>query len=157
MTTPARYARPLPMVTPENERYWQGARDHELWLRNCRAEDRTYFYPRDICPSCGSRDTEWKQVSGQATLYTYAIVHRAPGQLDPISTASRPASTVIPALLGELPVAPPSSLAGSRDCTRATSRLSRARSPIAAGPTITRVAGSGPCARAADRSRSRGA
>jgi uncharacterized protein len=79
MTTPARYARPLPMVTPENERYWQGARDHELWLRNCRACDRTYFYPRDICPSCGSRDTEWKQVSGRGTLYTYAIVHRAPG------------------------------------------------------------------------------
>jgi uncharacterized protein len=78
MTSPARYARPLPMITPENERYWQGARDHELWLRNCRACDRTYFYPRDICPGCGGRDTEWKQVSGRATLHTYAIVHRAP-------------------------------------------------------------------------------
>ena len=77
-TPPAEYNKPLPMVTPENERYWQGARDHQLWLRNCRSCDRTYFYPRDICPTCGGRDVEWKQVSGRATLYTYAIVHRAP-------------------------------------------------------------------------------
>jgi uncharacterized OB-fold protein len=77
MTTP-RPARPLPMITPENERYWHGAHDHELWLRNCRSCDKTYFYPRDICPGCGRRDTEWKHVSGRGTLYTYAIVHRAP-------------------------------------------------------------------------------
>jgi uncharacterized OB-fold protein len=77
-TPAAGYDKPLPMITPENERYWQGARDHELWLRNCRSCNRTYFYPRDICPDCGGRDVEWKQVSGRATLHTFAIVHRAP-------------------------------------------------------------------------------
>ena len=51
---------------------------HELWLRHCRACDNTYFYPRDICPECFSRDTDWVQSSGQGTLYAFTIVHRGP-------------------------------------------------------------------------------
>lgn len=78
MTTQTPTQKPLPMVTPENERYWQGARAHELWLRYCNSCQKTFFYPRDICPIDGSRDVTWKQASGRATLYTYAIVHRAP-------------------------------------------------------------------------------
>ena len=58
--------------------YWQKAKDHELWLRNCNDCGNAYFYPRDISPCCFSRNTEWRQASGKATLYTYAIVHRAP-------------------------------------------------------------------------------
>ena len=41
---------------------------------------RPYFYPRPICPSCGSGDVEWFTASGRATLYSYVINHRpAPG------------------------------------------------------------------------------
>ena len=43
-----------------------------------KACDSTYFYPRDICPGCFSRDTDWIQSSGKATLHAFAIVHRAP-------------------------------------------------------------------------------
>jgi hypothetical protein len=39
-----------------------------------------YFYPRPICPSCGSGNVEWFTASGDATLYSYVINHRpAPG------------------------------------------------------------------------------
>ena len=77
MTTQQTYRKPIPMITPENERYWQGCKQHELWLRACR-DCGPYFYPRDLCPKCGRRDVEWRQMSGRGTLYTYAIVHRAP-------------------------------------------------------------------------------
>ncbi len=77
MTTQQTYAKPIPMITPENERYWQGCKQHELWMRAC-PECGPYFYPRDLCPQCGRRDVEWRQMSGRGTLYTYAIVHRAP-------------------------------------------------------------------------------
>ena len=77
MTTQQTYAKPIPMITPENERYWQGCKQHELWMRACQ-ECGPYFYPRDVCPKCGRRDVEWRQMSGRGTLYTYAIVHRAP-------------------------------------------------------------------------------
>ena len=81
MTTQPSYRKPLPMITPENERYWAGCREHELWLRYCRACGRYAFYPRDICPypDCPApRETEWRQASGRGALHTFAIVHRPP-------------------------------------------------------------------------------
>ena len=77
MTTQQQYRKPVPMVTPENERYWQGCKAHELWLRACPTCG-PYFYPRDFCPSCGSREVDWRQASGRGTLFTYAIVYRPP-------------------------------------------------------------------------------
>ncbi len=77
MTDPP-YDKPLPVAQPESDRYWEGARNGELWLRRCLDCKRAYFYPRNICPNCSSRNVEWAKVSGRATLYTFAIVHRAP-------------------------------------------------------------------------------
>ena len=67
-----------PVPQPESDFYWEKCKEHELWLRHCRACDSAYFYPRDICPGCFSRDTDWVQSSGQGTLHAFAIVHRGP-------------------------------------------------------------------------------
>ena len=72
------YNKPIPVPQVESDVYWQGAKKHELWLRNCNDCGNAYFYPRDISPCCFSRNTGWRQASGNATLFTYAIVHRAP-------------------------------------------------------------------------------
>jgi len=77
MTTNA-YTRPLPNSQPEWDFYWQKTKAHELWLMRCDDCNQHYFYPRPICPNCFSRDTRWVQSSGKGTLYSYAIVHRAP-------------------------------------------------------------------------------
>ncbi|MCY4449075.1 MAG: Zn-ribbon domain-containing OB-fold protein [Chloroflexi bacterium] len=77
MTTDA-YRGPLPVKQPESDYYWEKAQAHELWLRRCDACEQAYFYPRDFCPHCGSRDVSWVQASGRGTLHTFAIVHRAP-------------------------------------------------------------------------------
>jgi uncharacterized protein len=77
MTTSAP-RRPLPTIQPEWEHYWQKAKEHELWLMRCKDCGAAYFYPRAICPSCFSRNTEWFQSSGRGTLHAFAIVHRAP-------------------------------------------------------------------------------
>ena len=50
----------------------------ELWLAPCKRLYSVYFYPRDICPRCFSRDTNWVQSSGRGTVHTFAIVHRGP-------------------------------------------------------------------------------
>jgi uncharacterized OB-fold protein len=77
MSSPA-YNKPLPTPQPESDFYWQKAREHELWLRRCDDCRQGYFYPRDICPECFSRNTSWVQSSGRGTLHTFAIVHRTP-------------------------------------------------------------------------------
>jgi len=71
-------ARPLPVAQPESDFYWEKARQHELWLRMCVDCDRTYFYPRDICPRCFSRNTTWVRSDGRGVVHTFVIVHRAP-------------------------------------------------------------------------------
>ena len=72
------YNKPLPVPQGESDVYWQKAKQGELWLRNCKSCGNAYFYPRDISPCCFSRDTDWIQASGKATLFTYGIVLRAP-------------------------------------------------------------------------------
>jgi uncharacterized OB-fold protein len=67
-----------PVPQPESDFYWQKCKEHELWLRHCQSCNNTYFYPRDICPRCFSRDTDWIQSSGKGILHTFCIVHRAP-------------------------------------------------------------------------------
>ena len=72
------YARPLPVKQPESDFYWEKAQAHELWLRRCNACGRAYFYPRDICPHCFSRDVTWERASGRGTVHAFGIVHRGP-------------------------------------------------------------------------------
>jgi uncharacterized OB-fold protein len=72
------YNKPVPVPQGESDVYWDKAKEHELWLRSCNECGNAYFYPRDISPCCFSKDTTWVQASGNATLFTYAIVHRAP-------------------------------------------------------------------------------
>ena len=69
---------PAPSPQPESDFYWEKCKEGELWLRHCRACDSAYFYPRDICPECFSKDTDWVQSSGKGIVHTFAIVHRGP-------------------------------------------------------------------------------
>ena len=69
---------PAPSPQPESDFYFEKCRQGELWLRHCKACDTAYFYPRDLCPGCFSRDTDWIQSSGKGIIHTFAIVHRGP-------------------------------------------------------------------------------
>ena len=71
------YRKPLPTPGPETRRYWDGCKNHELWLPCCRACQSFYWYPRDFCPTCFAWDIEWRQASGRGKIYTFAIQHRA--------------------------------------------------------------------------------
>ena len=72
------YNKPVPVPQGESDYYWEKAKAHELWLRQCDDCGNAYFYPRDISPCCFSKNTSWIQASGKAPLFTFAIVHRPP-------------------------------------------------------------------------------
>lgn len=72
------YTKPLPVIQPESEFFWQKAKEHELWLRKCNSCNATYHYPRDICPICHDKNVEWVITDGKGTLYAFSIVHRSP-------------------------------------------------------------------------------
>jgi len=77
--------------SPEGEPFWQALAEHRLSLPRCRACTRTFFYPRAICPRCGSRELEWVTASGNGTLYSFCVHFRSfiPGLADaaPFATA----------------------------------------------------------------------
>ena len=73
----------VPNPTPETQPYWDGCAAGELRIQRCLDCGQPYFYPRPLCPLCGSANVEWFTASGEATLYSYVINHRpAPGFAD---------------------------------------------------------------------------
>ena len=70
----------VPVPTPDTQPFWDGCAAGELRIQRCLDCGQPYFYPRPVCPACGSARMEWFTASGRATLYSYVINHRpAPG------------------------------------------------------------------------------
>ena len=68
--------KPYPVPTPDSRPFWNGLAEQKILLKHCRDCDCVFHYPRVTCPNCLSSDLEWKQASGQGTLYTYTISRR---------------------------------------------------------------------------------
>ncbi len=68
---------PDPTINMETEAYWQAANDGKLLVKCCNACGKAHFYPRAICPECGSDDTVWKDAAGTGRIYSYSVMRRA--------------------------------------------------------------------------------
>lgn len=66
----------LPLIEAESRPYWDAAAEGRFLIRTCNACGEVHHYPRPFCPSCWSDDVEWTEASGEATLYTWSVVHR---------------------------------------------------------------------------------
>ena len=49
-----------------------------LRLQRCGGCERHVFYPRVLCPHCGSDDLAWVDASGRGTVYATTVVRRRP-------------------------------------------------------------------------------
>jgi uncharacterized OB-fold protein len=65
--------KPLPLATPTSRPFWEGLRQGEVRLQRCRACASWIFYPRSNCPTCLSRDLEWRKVAGTGRVHTFTI------------------------------------------------------------------------------------
>lgn len=82
--------KPLPQIIPETKEFWEGCRGRELLIQRCRVCGTFRYYPRIMCPNCGSWDTEWVKVSGKGKVYSWGVTYRAfhPGFAGDIPYAS---------------------------------------------------------------------
>lgn len=69
-----RPAKPVPVVQPWAQPFWEAARQHKLILQTCNACERPIHYPRIACPHCGADDLGWREASGRGTIYSYTVV-----------------------------------------------------------------------------------
>lgn len=67
----------VPVPTPETQPYWDGIAEGKLRLTRCTDCSTTFFPPNPVCPNCGSKNIEWFDASGDATLYSY-VIHQRP-------------------------------------------------------------------------------
>jgi uncharacterized OB-fold protein len=50
----------------------------EFRLQCCGGCGKQIFFPRTICPRCGSNALEWRKPSGRGTVYSTTIVRQRP-------------------------------------------------------------------------------
>lgn len=72
-------ARPLPAPDPDSRAYWEGLREGVLLLQHCRACGSVNAYHQALCRRCNGTDLELRNSSGHGTVYSFSVVHRAPG------------------------------------------------------------------------------
>lgn len=70
-------SRPTPHPSPVSRQFWEACARHELVLQRCAGCSTAVFYPRSVCPACGSSRLEWGPASGSGTLYSYTVARRA--------------------------------------------------------------------------------
>ena len=65
-----------PPVNAETKAFFDAARQGRFMIPVCTACGKAHWYPRAICPFCGSDKVEWRDSPGRGTIYTYSVMRR---------------------------------------------------------------------------------
>ena len=76
-TPPDFLADPFVAALPENLPFWQAAEEGRLLGKRCTDCGRHHWYPRGICPFCGSANTAWVPLSGRGSIHAFSTLRRA--------------------------------------------------------------------------------
>ncbi len=70
---------PAPIANPGPDMIYQQALAAGMFkIQHCAGCNAYVFYPRHLCPECGSAKLEWVQASGKGTVYTTTMVRQRP-------------------------------------------------------------------------------
>lgn len=63
------------------DKYYRDQLDQgNFMIQRCQSCTRGIFYPRMVCPHCGSDQLEWFAPSGDGVVYSTTVVRRKPEQ-----------------------------------------------------------------------------
>ena len=66
-------------MTPSMSSQYQAALDAgQFQIQRCSACAQAVFYPRELCPHCGSDQLAWETPSGKGTVYSTTVIRRKP-------------------------------------------------------------------------------
>lgn len=72
-----RYVAAYPELLP----FWEAARSLRFVLPLCDDCGRCHWYPRTICPLCGSRNISWMPSPGRGTVHSFSIQRRSAARI----------------------------------------------------------------------------
>lgn len=67
----------LAPLTPDSLPFWQAAQEGILRLPRCQECSRLIVYPRSFCPHCQSDAVSWEEQAGDATVWSFTVVHHS--------------------------------------------------------------------------------
>lgn len=70
------FEKPIPRPTPTTQPFWDALNEERVRIQRCSDCDAWVFYPRSHCNQCLSPNLDWKQVSGEGTLYTFTLARQ---------------------------------------------------------------------------------
>jgi len=76
------YLKPLPEISEANRPFFEGLTRHEFLVPKCDNCGDFNWVPYPACRSCLSESQTWTKVSGDATVYSFTVVHRGHGQFN---------------------------------------------------------------------------
>ncbi|MEE4496220.1 Zn-ribbon domain-containing OB-fold protein [Streptomyces sp. BE230] len=56
--------------------YAEGLAAGELRFQHCTDCEQAVFYPRVLCPHCGSESLQWRTSAGLGTVYATTVIHK---------------------------------------------------------------------------------
>jgi uncharacterized protein len=68
---------PAPVSNAETQEFWSAAKEGRFLIKRCEDCDKAHWYPRAICPFCGSGRTAWVSGSGRGRIYSFSVMRRA--------------------------------------------------------------------------------
>ena len=69
--------RHIPFEGSPERQHFEFLRLGEFRLQNCTDCGRAIFYPRSLCPHCGSTALEWRKSNGRGEVYSVTVVRQA--------------------------------------------------------------------------------
>lgn len=75
-------------TNPDTEPFWEAAKADRLVALKCGNCGTFRMPPTPFCPNCQSKEKEWPELSGRATVFSYSVVHGFPGIKDIVLVAA---------------------------------------------------------------------
>lgn len=63
-------------MTAPAQGYAEGLAAGELRFQHCAQCEAAVFYPRVLCPACGSESLDWRASAGLGTVYATTVLHQ---------------------------------------------------------------------------------
>ena len=74
------------MEPPESSHgkpFWDATRDERLVIPYSGATGTPFWYPREVAPDTLEPDVEWREASGEGTVYAVSVQHKTGPGRDP--------------------------------------------------------------------------
>jgi uncharacterized OB-fold protein len=68
---------PVPAVNAETNGWWAAAAEHRLVVQRCTTCATVRHPPGPVCPACRATSSEWADLPGTGTVFTYTVVRQA--------------------------------------------------------------------------------